>query len=182
MLNERRCIPAKKAKKRKSQDPHDSHKNVDKADVGNNDDADQNETTSSKKPKKSYTYADEPVPEIKKMVTSTPKTINHSPLEISDGGVNNDSLTSKKKSKKHKEPKDRPPPPEANPPSTLFEYFTQHIHTGKPKKAKKAFEKLEKKERKQLKAEYKNHRENYELQLKAYLDSLSEEDAIAYVS
>lgn len=64
---------------------------------------------------------------------------------------------------------------------TVFSYFITQIHTGNPRKAREAFDKLTKKEHKQLLAEYTNKKEKHYAQLRAYLNSLSKDDAITYV-
>lgn len=99
----------------------------------------------------------------------------------SDAALSSGSTNSKKKSKKEKKSKIVEPPGE-KPPSNLLKYFAAHIHTGKPHKMQKAFDKLSKKERKDLNAEYNEKVETYMTQLKKYLNSLSKEDAVAYVS
>lgn len=96
-------------------------------------------------------------------------------------GSTSDKKSVKKKLKKEKKSKIVEPPGD-KPPSTLFKYFADQIHTGKPSKAAKAFDKLPKKERKHLNSEYNEKVEAYVAQLKIYLGSLSKEDAIDYVS
>lgn len=87
----------------------------------------------------------------------------------------------KKKSKKEKKEKNIEPPG-AKPPSTFFDYFAKHIHTGKPRKAQKTFDKLTKDERKQYTIEYNELLETYVTHLKKYLGTLSKVEAEAYVS
>lgn len=102
----------------------------------------------------------------------------------SDAASSSTSVSSKKKSKKEKkEKKDKVvEPPGDKPPSTIEQYFAKYVHTGKPRKAQKAFNKLPKKELKELKSEYNEKVESYVNKLKIYLASLSQADAIAYVS
>lgn len=110
----------------------------------------------------------------KKKLTSESETNNESDATSS-------STSSKKKSKKEKKSKIIEPPTN-KPPSDFFLYFAKQIHTGKQHKAKKAFDKLPKKERKQLQSEYNEKVEIYMEELKKYLDSISKEEALIYVS
>lgn len=105
----------------------------------------------------------------------------HNDKSESDAGHSSSSTSSNKNSKKEKKSKTIEPPDE-KPPSELFQYFVKYVHTGKPHKAQKAFDKLPKKERKQLKAEYNEKVQIYLDRLKDYLASLSQGEAIAYVS
>lgn len=102
----------------------------------------------------------------------------------SDAASSSASTSSKKKSKKEKKEKKEKSvePPTDKPPSSIDQYFAKHIHTGKPHKALKAFNKLTKKELKELRTEYNEKVESYVNKLKAYLASMSQEEAIAYVS
>lgn len=119
-----------------------------------------------------HTQLKEMEPERKKNKSS--KVIQESDTDASTSSGN------KKKEKKAKRSSEIQPPLK-KPPSTLLQYFTEQIHTGKAKKAEKAFNKLSKKEKKQLNGEYSDKVESYVTQLKLYLASLSKEDAIKYV-
>lgn len=99
--------------------------------------------------------------------------------ESDTAGSSVSETSTKKKSKKHKKSKEIQAP--EKPPSSLFEYFAAHVHTGKAKKVKKAFGKLSKKEMKQLQLKYNEVVETYVEQLKAYLATLPRDEAISYV-
>lgn len=67
------------------------------------------------------------------------------------------------------------------PPATVFEYYLEFVYKGKAAKAKKTFESLKKTDKKSITIEYNAKVETYVKQLKAYLSSLSKEDAVKYV-
>lgn len=109
------------------------------------------------------------------------KKLNSESNEPDENGIAAAVSSPKKKTKKEKKEKVIEPPGE-KPPLSLFEYFAEHIHTGKPRKAHKAFRKLSDEENQQLESEYKGKIDAYVVQLKKYLGSLSKNDAAAYVS
>lgn len=99
----------------------------------------------------------------------------------SEAASSSTSTGFKKRSKKEKKTETVEPPGD-KPPSSLFEYFSRFVHTGKPRKAQKAFDKLTKHDQKRLRIDYNETVEAYVTHLKKYLASLRKEDAIAYVS
>lgn len=70
----------------------------------------------------------------------------------------------------------------SKPPNTVEVYYATSIFKGKSSNAKKAYNGLKKSEQKAINREYNAKVEAYVKQLKAYLGSLSKEDAVKYVS
>lgn len=121
-----------------------------------------------------------PLKDVERKKNKSISEASDSNIDQSDAFDDSTASVSKKKSKKKKKSKEISPPDD-KPPDSLFKYFAQTIHTGKPHKAQKAFDKMTKKEKKQLNAEYNEKVESYVNRLKAYLATLDEKDAIAYV-
>lgn len=124
-----------------------------------------------------------PLDEMGRKRTKSGASESNTDANASEAGENSElvSGSTKKKSKKEKKSKGVDPPGD-KPPTTLFKYFAQHVHTGKPRKAKKHFDKLPRKEKKQMNATYNELVDNYVTRLKHYLNSLPKEEARIYVS
>lgn len=120
-----------------------------------------------------------PIKDVAEMKKKRNKLISES-SEFTEKSESEGSSKSHKKKKEKKYKSEIAPP--VKPPSTFLKYFTSNIHTGKPNKAKKALKRMAKKERKELEAEYSDKVQSYIVHLKKYLETLSKEDAAAYVS
>lgn len=117
----------------------------------------------------------------KKKKTSKREKLNSESSEQNDSDAVHSSSSSSSRKRERKE-SNSVEPPGKKPPSDFRKYFAKFIHTGKPHKVDKALNKLTKKERKQLIAEYNEKVQAYMQRLKLYLDSMSKEEAVEYVS
>ncbi|XP_031631964.1 nucleolar transcription factor 1-B-like isoform X2 [Contarinia nasturtii] len=121
-------------------------------------------------PSPKFTLHDEVMTEEGKKLNTIPGECNS--MDGNDGSAR--SVQANPKTEGRKDEKSKNAKPE-EPPMDLFSYFAKYIHTGKSRKAIKKFGKLTTEELKQFKA-------GFNAMLGRYIATLSNEEAVAYVT
>lgn len=113
---------------------------------------------------------------------SPEKTVNRTVQDSEAEASTSSSMSESKKKKKKDKTLDAIQAPGKRPPSNVLDYYASHVYTGKPHKVQKSFDKLSKKEKKELTAQHNEIVEKYVSQLRSYLESMTKEEALIYVS